>query len=86
MSAESRVSSLVTGTIHGKHLDLDQETGLPDGQAVSVMIRPVKEKLPPGEGLRRAFGGWADDPEGVDKFVEEVRRLRDMESERETGL
>jgi hypothetical protein len=26
--------------------------------------------LPPGEGLRRAFGAWADDAEDVDRFLE----------------
>jgi hypothetical protein len=26
--------------------------------------------LPPGEGLRQAFGAWADDVEEVDRFVE----------------
>ncbi len=76
----------LTGTIHGKHVELDHETGLPDGQQVSVIIRPVPQKLPAGEAPRRAFGGWADDPEGVDQFVEEIRRLRDLETKRETGL
>jgi hypothetical protein len=79
-------STIITGIVRGKHVDLDQETGLPDGQQVSVVIRPVHEKLQPGEALRRAFGGWADDPVGVDRFVEETRRLRDMETDRETGL
>ena len=26
--------------------------------------------LPPGEGLRRAFGAWAEDAEEVDRFLE----------------
>jgi len=26
--------------------------------------------LPPGEGLRRAFGAWAEDAEHVDRFLE----------------
>jgi uncharacterized protein (DUF433 family) len=28
------------------------------------------------EGLRRSFGGWADQAEEVDKFLEEIRRAR----------
>jgi hypothetical protein len=80
------MATTITGTVRGKRVDLDNETGLPDGQQVSVVIRPVAEKLPPGEGFRRAFGAWADDPEGVDRFVEETRRLRDMETDREPLL
>jgi hypothetical protein len=29
-----------------------------------------------GEGLRRTFGGWGDDADGVDAFVEQVYRDR----------
>lgn len=64
------------GIVRGKTIELDQDAGLPDGQEVSILIRP---KLPPGEGLRRAFGAWADDPEGVDRFVEETYRARDSD-------
>jgi hypothetical protein len=72
----------ITGTVRGRQLDLDQETGLPDGQQVSIVIRPVREPLPPGEGLRRAFGGWADDAEGLNEFLAEMRRSRDAELNR----
>jgi hypothetical protein len=61
------------GVDRGKSIELEQETGLPDGQAVSVSIRSSKE---PGEGLRRAFGRWSDDPVGLDTYIEQVRRDR----------
>ena len=32
--------------------------------------------LPPGEGLRRAAGGWAEDAEELDQYLEWVRRQR----------
>jgi hypothetical protein len=35
--------------------------------------------LPPGEGLRRAFGAWAEDAEEVDKFLEWNRAQRKLE-------
>jgi hypothetical protein len=35
--------------------------------------------LPPGEGLRRAFGAWAEDAEEVDKFLEWSRAQRKLE-------
>jgi hypothetical protein len=69
----SNAQVMLTGIVRGKTIELERDAGLPDGQEVSVVLRP---KLPPGEGLRRAFGSWADDPDGVDRFVEETYRLR----------
>jgi hypothetical protein len=67
------------GVIHGRVIELSRESGLPEGQAVSVIVKPVElpaEKLPPGEGIRRAFGAWADEAEELDEFLAETRRLR----------
>ena len=62
----------IKGTIRGKTIELDQAPGLPDGQAVSVTLSPT---LPAGEGLRRSFGAWGD-AEGLDAFLDDVRRDR----------
>ena len=35
--------------------------------------------LLPGEGLKRSFGGWAEDAEELDKYLEENRRLRKLD-------
>ncbi len=35
--------------------------------------------LSPGEGLRRAFGAWAEDAEEVDRFLEWNRAQRKLE-------
>ena len=35
--------------------------------------------LPPGEGLRRAFGAWAEDAEEADRFLEWNRAQRKLE-------
>lgn len=69
------------GVVHGKTIELEEEPGLPDGQEVTVNIQPVtqKEQLAPGEGLRRAAGSWADDPEGLDEWLEEMRRSRQLD-------
>ena len=34
--------------------------------------------LPPGEGLRRSFGAWAEDAEELDKFLEWSRQQRKL--------
>ena len=65
--------SILKGTIHGKTIELDQEPGFPDGQAVSVLLRPA---LPSGDGLRRAFGGWAGSDAELDQFLHDIRRDR----------
>ena len=36
------------------------------------------ERLPPGEGLRRAFGTWAEDAEELDQFLEWNRQQRQL--------
>lgn len=67
------------GVIHGKTIELDDETGLPDGQHVTITVQPVKadqSSLAPGEGIRRSAGAWADDPEGLDEFLEWNRQQR----------
>ncbi|MDB5331098.1 MAG: hypothetical protein JWP03_2249 [Phycisphaerales bacterium] len=66
-------SDVLKGTVRGKTIELDHEPGLPDGQTVSVVLHPT---LPPGEGLRRAFGAWAQESEELDRFLEEIRRDR----------
>ena len=69
------------GVIHGKTIELDEDTGLADGQEVNVLVQPVEaggQRLPPGEGLRRAFGGWAEDAEELDAYLEWHRQQRKM--------
>jgi hypothetical protein len=67
------------GTIHGKRIDLEQEAELPDGQAVAVTLQPLREQpLPPGEGIRRSAGAWAEDAEELDDYLEWNRRQRQL--------
>jgi hypothetical protein len=69
------------GVVHGKTIELDEETGLSDGQEVNVFVQPVEpgeQRLPPGEGLHRAFGGWAEDAEELDAYLEWNRQQRKM--------
>lgn len=80
----NETSNAWAGVIHGKTIVLAGEPGFPDGQAVTVTLKPVHDSVPPsddeqlapGEGLRRAFGAWAEDADELDKFLEEVRRSR----------
>jgi hypothetical protein len=71
-------SAVLTGVIHGKTIELHEDPGLPDGQTVSVTVQVASgNQLPPGEGLRRAFGAWAgDEEEELDKYLEWNRQQR----------
>jgi hypothetical protein len=72
-------SSDLRGVVHGKTIELEQEPGFPDGQKVSVTVKPVENRLPPGEGIRRSAGAWSDDPEGLDRWLEEMQRSRQLD-------
>lgn len=71
-------SMVLRGIVHGKTIEIDRELGLPDGQAVTIVVQPTAggAQLPPGEGLRRAFGTWADDAEELENFLEWNRQQR----------
>lgn len=66
----------IRGVIRGKTIELEQETGLCNGQAVAVSLQPVAEALPAGEGIRRSAGAWGDSAEELDAFLEWNRQQR----------
>lgn len=69
-------STVFRGIVHGKTIELDQELGLPEGQSVQVTVQPMPTATPTGEGLQRAFGGWSEDAEELDDFLEWNRNQR----------
>jgi hypothetical protein len=71
--------TVLKGVIHGRTVQLEEEPGLPDGQQVTVVLRPASVKLAPGEGIRRSFGGWADDADELDRFLEWNRQQRKLD-------
>jgi hypothetical protein len=62
----TQITNILKGTVHGKTIELEQDSGLPDGQTVSVTLFAASA---PGEGLRRSFGAWADDSVELDGFL-----------------
>jgi hypothetical protein len=67
----------VQGTMHGATIELAEDVGLSDGQAVEVIIRPLAAPPTWGEGIRRSAGAAADMPEW-DEAMAEVARDRDI--------
>ena len=67
------------GVVHGDVIQLETDIGLPDGQEVTVSVRPLAVKRDASDGLRRSAGTWADDPDGLDAYLEENRRVRQLD-------
>ncbi len=61
------------GVIRGKIIELEKDPGLEEGDPVEITL---KLNLPPGEGLRRAAGGWDEPGLTLEQLLEEMRRIR----------
>lgn len=68
----------VQGIVRGKSIELAEELGVADGQAVEVRVRVVAPQPKLGEGLARCAGALADDPYW-DAIMEEVYENRKLE-------
>jgi hypothetical protein len=70
-------NSALRGVVHGNRIEVSQDLGLPDGQEVTLTLQLAEpETRKPGDGLLASFGGWADDPSGLDEFLESNRHQR----------
>ena len=66
----SSTPTVLRGTVRGKTIELEAESGLPEGQQVTVTLEPAPQQQTaadsPLEALKRAAGSWSDDPEALD--------------------
>jgi len=73
------MTKVVHGTVHGKTIDLDEDLGVADGQAVEVQVKVISNTArQPGEGLLRTEGALADETEW-DGIMEEIYQARKRE-------
>ena len=70
------MKTLFRGIVHGKTIELPQETGLPEGQEVTIRIEAVSERLASGEGITLSAGGWAEESEDLDAYLKWNREQR----------
>jgi hypothetical protein len=74
------MSSVFEGVIHGRSIELTEDSGLPDGQTVRVIVESMSAIAPTGgdarEALQRAAGSWSDDVDGLDQYLEWNRQQR----------
>ncbi len=74
------------GTIKGKRIELEQETGLPAGSIVTVNIQSKQLRL--GEKRRRVSalcGAWSGDA-SIQPIFSEIERQRGMTLPREASF
>jgi hypothetical protein len=78
----SESTSVFHGVVHGKTIELEQRPDFPDGQPVTVTVKPAfgcqEANVSPIEALKRAAGSWSDDVQGLDEFLDWNRRQRKM--------
>lgn len=67
---------VLRGTVHGKTIELDQDPGLQEGQRVTVLVQTVTSAVAAGEGLKKAFGSWAEDGTEFDEYLKWNRDQR----------
>ena len=70
------MTRILHGVVHGRTIELTEAIALPDGQEVAVTVTPTARRLPPGEGIRRTAGAWADDAAELDRYLEWTRQQR----------
>lgn len=75
-------STTFHGTAHGRVIELDAESGLPEGQPVRVTLEPATANGSVADAdrlarLKRAAGGWAnDDAADLDQYLVWNRQRR----------
>ena len=72
------------GTVRGRSIEIEEDLGLQEGQAVEVKVTATLPFLHQGEGLRRSAGALANDwTEEDDRILAEIHDDRKRPSRRE---
>lgn len=72
---DSSETTIVHGTIHGNTIELDRDLGLPEGETVTVMIKPTPKLPTDYEAIVRSLAGaWADEGPEFDEYLRNCRK------------
>jgi hypothetical protein len=77
-SKERSMTKIIHGKVHGRTIELAEDLGLAEGQAVEVRVKVLPSARQWGEGIRRTAGALADDPHW-NAIMEEIHRQRKLE-------
>jgi uncharacterized protein (DUF433 family) len=67
-------STIFKGVVHGKTIELEQEPGLPDGEAVTVAIQRLPQTQPSSQGPVPKVETWCERI-GFDKTVSPTEKV-----------
>ena len=73
-SAMAATSHTLQGVIKGRTIELAEDSGLPDGQQVSVVL--LTQAAVGMDGIIESAGACADEADDLDQFLEWSRRQR----------
>ncbi len=57
------MTTRMQGTIHGKTIELSEDSGLVDGCLVAIEMRPIAKPAEDNSGIYTSAGAFADWPE-----------------------
>jgi hypothetical protein len=77
------MSIVIHGVVRGNTIELKESPGVPDGQEVEVVVRPIEPVRAWGDGILRSAGVLADDPDW-DRIMAEIHRERKIERRPQT--
>jgi hypothetical protein len=81
---ETIMTKIAHGKVHGKTIELDEDLGVPEGQAVEVQIKMIPSPGSWGDGLRRCAGALADEwTDEDDRILEEIYQDRKRDTRKE---
>jgi hypothetical protein len=68
----------LTGIVRGNAIELDQPSGLVEGQRVVIDVIEVQTS-PTGEGIRQSAGAWGDAGSELDQWLQQTYLARQAE-------
>ena len=76
------MQSTLTGTVHGRTIELERDTSLPDGARVRISLEPVELSSQSGQAqaaILESAGAWSDaDDSEFDRWLESTRQTRSL--------
>lgn len=65
----------ITGTVHGRVIEADDELGLPDGQRVTIVLKSTRPTPEEAKAIiARLAGAWADEGPEFDDYIRNCRK------------
>ena len=65
----------IAGTVHGRTIEVDGDLGLPDGQRVTVVLKPPRPTPEEAAAIIQSLAGaWAGEGPEFDEYIRNCRK------------